>query len=160
MMIFLHSFLEEDLFISSKSEEELYTHLKTKKCFGVGHISEVDFNDENAQIVYERNGYDIDSKKVYEDIKAADPDIVFIATGQPSQEIFGNEISTNIPKAAVFCIGGSFDLFADKVSRAPKMMVKLNLEWLYRIYIQPHRAHRVFPALFNVIKVITGFSRK
>lgn len=111
---------------------------------------------ENAHIVYERNGYDIDANQVVADITAAEPDIVFIATGQPSQEIFGEAISIANPKASVFCIGGSFDLFADKVNRAPKVMVKLNLEWLYRIYVQPHRAHRTFPALFNVMKIVMG----
>jgi len=110
----------------------------------------------NAQIVYERNGYDIDINKVVADITAVEPDIVFIATGQPSQEVFGEIISNKNPEASVFCIGGSFDLFADKVNRAPKLMVKLNLEWLYRIYVQPHRARKTLPALFNVIKVVMG----
>jgi len=114
---------------------------------------------ENAQIVYARNGYDIDTKEVVSDISASEPDIVFIATGQPSQEKLGDTININHPKSAVFCIGGSFDLFAGKVSRAPKLMVKLNLEWLYRVYIQPYRAHRVFPTLFNVLKVVLGIGK-
>ena len=114
----------------------------------------------NAQVVYERNGYDIDTAKVVADITATKPDLIFIATGQPSQEIIGHAISASNPQASIYCIGGSFDLFADKVNRAPKIMVKLNLEWLYRIYIQPHRAHRTFPALFNVMKVVVGVGKK
>ena len=114
----------------------------------------------NAKIVYERNGYDIDAKKVVDDITAAEPDIIFIATGQPSQEVFGAAISTNNPNASVYCIGGSFDLFANKVNRAPKLMVKFNLEWLYRIFIQPHRARKTLPALFNVMKVVMGVGNK
>lgn len=109
---------------------------------------------KNAEIVYTRNGYDIDKVIVVADILRLKPDLVFIATGQPSQELLGIDMIANNLSISVFGVGGSFDLFVGKVNRAPKLMVKLKLEWLYRLYLQPYRAKRIFTALFNVIKIV------
>ena len=44
-------------------------------------------------------------------------------------------------------VGGSFDVFAGCVQRAPIMWQKLGLEWLYRTIKQPERFRRIFPTL-------------
>ena len=40
-------------------------------------------------------------------------------------------------------VGGSFDVIAEKVKRAPKLMISLGLEWLYRVLKEPFRIKRL-----------------
>ena len=52
-------------------------------------------------------------------------------------------------------VGGSFDIFAGNLKRAPKWMIKLGLEWLYRVLNEPFRIKRlgVIPKfLWKVLK--------
>ena len=52
-------------------------------------------------------------------------------------------------------VGGSFDVWAGEVERAPKLFQKLGLEWLYRTVKEPKRFRRIFPVLpLFVIKVL------
>lgn len=44
-------------------------------------------------------------------------------------------------------VGGSFDVFAGYVKRAPLIWQRLGLEWLYRVIKQPERFKRIFPTL-------------
>jgi UDP-N-acetyl-D-mannosaminouronate:lipid I N-acetyl-D-mannosaminouronosyltransferase len=44
-------------------------------------------------------------------------------------------------------VGGSFDVLTGKVKRAPKLWVKYNLEWLYRLLADPKRIGRQFKLL-------------
>ena len=48
-------------------------------------------------------------------------------------------------------VGGSFDVIAEKVNRAPRWMIKLGLEWLYRTVKEPKRFKRIFPTLPNFL---------
>ncbi len=99
----------------------------------------------NHCIVGYRNGYfkDEDDDKIIEEINALNTDILLLGLGVPRQEKW---ISMNINriKASVFIgVGGSFDVFSGKVKRAPKIMRKLHLEWLYRLYKEPWRWKRM-----------------
>ena len=44
-------------------------------------------------------------------------------------------------------VGGSFDVWAKKLKRAPKIFQQLNLEWFYRLLCQPSRFKRMFPSI-------------
>ena len=44
-------------------------------------------------------------------------------------------------------LGGSFDVWAEVVERAPEIYQRLGLEWLYRTVMQPERFKRIFPTL-------------
>ena len=52
-------------------------------------------------------------------------------------------------------LGGSFDVWAGVVKRAPKIYQKVGLEWLYRTIKEPKRIKRIFPTLpMFIIKVL------
>jgi len=69
-------------------------------------------------------------------------DILFVAFGPPKQEKW---IAKNLDKLNVkvaMGVGGAFDYLSGRIPRAPKLMRSLNLEWLFRLIIQPWRIKR------------------
>lgn len=88
---------------------------------------------KNLNIVGKHNGFfDMDScEDILEDIKESNPYALFIAMGCPRQEKFITKYMDKLPCKIYMGVGGSFDVFAGKVKRAPKWMINCNLEWLY-----------------------------
>ena len=56
-------------------------------------------------------------------------------------------MKNRLPNATMIGLGGSFDVWAGVVTRAPKIYQKLGLEWLYRTVKEPQRFKRIFPTL-------------
>ncbi|MQS89134.1 WecB/TagA/CpsF family glycosyltransferase [Companilactobacillus mishanensis] len=88
------------------------------------------------------DGYFDDDKKIAEDIAAKKPNIVLVALGSPKQEYFINQFRDLNP-AIWIGVGGSFDVFSGTKKRAPKIVQKLSLEWLYRLLKEPTRIGRM-----------------
>lgn len=88
------------------------------------------------------HGYFKDDDEIIPEINAAKPDVLFVALGSPRQELFmyNNRAKIN---ALMLGIGGSLDVYAGFVNRAPEFFIKLNLEWLYRLMKQPWRLGRM-----------------
>ena len=63
--------------------------------------------------------------------------------GSPRQEIFIDKILHDSNIKIFMGVGGVFDVFAGKVNRAPKWMISLGLEWLYRTIKEPFRIKRL-----------------
>jgi N-acetylglucosaminyldiphosphoundecaprenol N-acetyl-beta-D-mannosaminyltransferase len=82
-------------------------------------------------------------EEVIEEINRLKPDILVIAMGVPYQEkwTYKNMEKLNVP--VCIGVGGSFDVISGKLDRAPGWMIKLNIEWLYRLYREPTRAIRM-----------------
>ena len=102
------------------------------------------------KIVGYRNGYintETERQDIKNDIMHTRPDFIFIAMGFPEQELLMNELYTCHP-AVYLNLGGSFDVFIHKVSRAPKWMQKLGMEWFYRFITHPSRYKRQIVYLY------------
>ncbi len=76
-------------------------------------------------------------------IARVNADILFVALGSPAQERFllawGDRTGTKVRMG----VGGSFDVLAGRVPRAPAPMRRAGLEWLYRLYREPWRLRRM-----------------
>lgn len=72
-------------------------------------------------------------------IQAAKADILFVAMPSPQKELFIESYHTQIQVPFLMGVGGSFDVLAEKVKRAPSWMQKIGLEWFYRLYQEPKR---------------------
>ena len=72
-------------------------------------------------------------------INAAKPDILFVALGNPKQELWMGRNAAKLDAGAMIGIGGTFNFLAGRVKRAPKWMQKSGLEWIYRIIQEPGR---------------------
>lgn len=96
-------------------------------------------------IVGSHNGY-FDLKNcgyIIEDIKQRKPYALFVAMGSPRQDLFIIDNMDRLPCKIFMGVGGSFDVFSGKVNRAPNWMIKLGMEWLYRVYKEPWRIKRL-----------------
>ena len=80
--------------------------------------------------------------EIVERINAAKPDILFVALGNPKQELWMGRNASKLDVGAMVGIGGTFNFIAGKVKRAPKWMQKSGLEWIYRIIQEPGRLWR------------------
>lgn len=109
-------------------------------------------------IVGTRNGFfkPEDEAEIIAEIKAAQPDILLVALGVPKQEkwLFAHREELNVPIS--IGVGGSFDVMAGVMKRAPLWMQKAKLEWLYRGLKQPSRIGRLMALPKFVIAVMNS----
>jgi len=89
------------------------------------------------------DGYFKDPAPVVKKINDSGADVVFVCLGAPKQEIWMRDNLRNVNARLMMGLGGSLDVFAGEVTRAPDIWIKLNLEWLYRALKQPSRAGRL-----------------
>jgi N-acetylglucosaminyldiphosphoundecaprenol N-acetyl-beta-D-mannosaminyltransferase len=88
-----------------------------------------------------------EQKEIINLINETDAEILFVAYGAPKQEIWISETLHKLNKIKIAIgIGGAFDFFAGKRKRAPKIMQKLGLEWLFRLIQEPTRIKRIYNA--------------
>lgn len=102
---------------------------------------------QNLNVVYFHDGYFKDANIIMDSLYQAKPDLVFVALGSPKQEFFIAEMKTRLPNSTFIGLGGSFDVWAGHVERAPAIYQNLGLEWLYRTIKEPKRFKRIFPTL-------------
>ena len=109
-----------------------------------------------VQVVGCRNGYfkEEESQAIIEEINASGADMLFAALGAPKQEKWLVRYRDQLKPKILMGIGGSFDVFAGKMERAPKWMQDASLEWLFRLYKQPSRFMRMMALPKFVLKVI------
>lgn len=88
-----------------------------------------------------RNGYFTSAQEteVVEEIRKSKADCLFIGMPTPRKERFLAAYRDRLNVPFIMGVGGSFDVIAGHVSRAPLLMQKIGLEWLYRIYQEPGR---------------------
>lgn len=83
------------------------------------------------------------SKAVIEEINTSGADVLFVCFGFPAQEKWTCENRSCISAKIIACLGGSVDIYAGTVRRAPKLFISLRLEWLWRLIKQPSRIKRM-----------------
>jgi N-acetylglucosaminyldiphosphoundecaprenol N-acetyl-beta-D-mannosaminyltransferase len=88
-----------------------------------------------------RNGYFKDSEagQVATEIAEAKPHFLLVAMTSPRKENFMGQWGDRMGVPVVHGVGGSFDVYAGKVQRAPEAWQKMGLEWLYRVKQEPRR---------------------
>lgn len=110
---------------------------------------------QNLNVVYSHDGYFDNDEDIIESVISVNPDLILVALGSPKQEFFIHNLKEKLPNSTLIGLGGSFDVWAGVVERAPKIYQKLGLEWLYRTLKEPKRFKRIFPTLpLFVLKVL------
>ncbi len=79
---------------------------------------------------------------VRDKISGLDLDFLFVAYGNPKQEYWIDRNLGKVDAKVLMGVGGSFDYLTGNVKRAPKLLRRLGLEWLYRLFVQPWRIKR------------------
>ncbi|KMN36744.1 acetylglucosaminyldiphospho-UDP acetyl-beta-D-mannosaminyltransferase [Lysinibacillus sp. LK3] len=107
-------------------------------------VANIHKNYPNVDVVGYHDGYfDWNNNDFAKEIATLQPDLVFVALGVPRQEKWITENLDKFSKGVFIGVGGSFDVIAGTVKRAPVIWQKLNLEWLYRLLRQPSRFGRM-----------------
>lgn len=96
------------------------------------------------RIVGSQHGYvkDEDMPAVITCINASQPDLLFVALGSPHQELWMARYLPQLTVKVCQGVGGTFDVIAGRVRRAPKFFRSLHLEWFYRLASNPRRIRR------------------
>ena len=97
------------------------------------------------KIVGLRNGYfkPEEEAEIVNDINKSGADIVFVCLGAPLQEKWIDRHKNELNVRVAMGIGGSLDVFAGRVERAPDIFCKTGMEWFYRLCKEPKRAGRM-----------------
>jgi N-acetylglucosaminyldiphosphoundecaprenol N-acetyl-beta-D-mannosaminyltransferase len=96
------------------------------------------------EIVGHQHGYFAESEEeaVASAIRSARPDVLFVGMTSPRKEHFLARWGARLDVPICHGIGGSLDVLAGKVERAPESWQRLGLEWLYRVKQEPRRLWR------------------
>lgn len=89
------------------------------------------------------DGYFKDENEVVRKINEAGADALYVCLGAPKQEYFMFRHKDELNVRLMAGLGGTLDGIAGTVKRAPKWMIKLQLEWLYRLIKEPRRLGRM-----------------
>ncbi len=88
-----------------------------------------------------------EQKEIIDLINSTDAEILFVAYGAPNQEMWIADSINKLKNIKIAIgIGGAFDFISGRRKRAPKIMQKLGLEWLFRLIQEPTRIKRIYNA--------------
>ena len=115
-----------------------------KVSFAVSELSELEKRspEVSSSMYYVVSNKSKSTKILNTKYKIPATDFLFVAFGFPKQEEWIHENLDRLPVKAAMGVGGSFDFLSGEVSRAPRMVRFLGLEWLFRLVLQPWRIKR------------------
>ncbi|MCQ6561205.1 WecB/TagA/CpsF family glycosyltransferase [Paenibacillus mendelii] len=98
----------------------------------------------NVSILGRHHGFfnEEEEVKIIEEIRAATPDFLIVALGAPYAERWIHKHKEILHAKIAMGVGGSLDIIAGKVRRAPRVWQKFHMEWLFRLINQPSRWKR------------------
>lgn len=107
--------------------------------------AEIERRYDGVQVVGVQNGYfdAAQEKAILADIREKKPDVLLVCLGAPKQEQWIWEHREEIGAKVAMGLGGSLDVLAGEVKRAPEIFIKLGLEWFYRLLKEPKRIIRM-----------------
>ncbi len=85
---------------------------------------------------------EMENKVMIDTVNAVQPDTLFVGMTAPKQEKWAHHNYDELRVGHVCCIGAVFDFYAGTVKRAPHWMIKMGLEWFYRLISEPRRMWR------------------
>ncbi len=98
------------------------------------------------------DGYETPLSVLLSCVRETQPQLVLVCLGAPKQELLMQALRAYSPKTLFLGLGGSLDVYAGRVRRAPRLFQQLGLEWLHRMLLEPRRLKKLpellrFPAL-------------
>lgn len=100
------------------------------------------------------DGYFKEDAPVLERIRASGARLILVCLGFPRQELWMAAHKDEVGQALMLGVGGSMDVFAGDVQRAPEAWCRAGLEWLYRLLKQPSRLKRMIKLPVFLLSVV------
>lgn len=111
------------------------------------------------RVVGTHHGYFEDDAEIVKDISEKAPDLLVVCLGSPRQEIWVHQNKEKLSGVgAVMCLGGALDVWSGNIKRAPSFFIKMHLEWLWRMLLEPKRMKEL-PKMLK-FRILTGKSRQ
>ena len=140
-----------------------FAHDEGKKVFMYGAKEEViatakakiEEKYPSIRITGYSNGFTKDQDELVRKINESGAEIIFVALGSPRQELWIRDHMKDLNVKVYQGVGGSFDVFAGNVKRAPSFFRKAGLEWFYRLITDPKRFKRQLALPKFLLKIIT-----
>jgi N-acetylglucosaminyldiphosphoundecaprenol N-acetyl-beta-D-mannosaminyltransferase len=106
----------------------------------VDRVAEI-LSARGVSLSYKRNGFWAaeDEEALVKDITATGTNILFVGIPSPAKELFVARWLSSLDVNLVVGVGGSFDVIAGKTSRAPLVLQRMGIEWLWRLMQEPRR---------------------
>lgn len=161
----IDSYIGADIFIK-------YISMKRFRQFFLGNTREVldglkknlaEIDPAIAEMRFEtlpfRSVDDFDYEGIAAMINADNPDIIWVSLGAPKQEMFMARLKPYLKRGVMFGYGAIFNFNAGvgEVRRAPKLMLRMRLEWLYRAFEQPKKN---IPRYWGFIRILPRLIRE
>jgi N-acetylglucosaminyldiphosphoundecaprenol N-acetyl-beta-D-mannosaminyltransferase len=116
-------------------------------------VKQIEKEYPNVRVVGFNDGFFNNDETIVNTINEKNVDILFVALGCPKQEYWISNHLSKLDIKVAMGVGGSFDVIAGEVKRAPQLWQKLGLEWAYRLIKQPSRFKRMLALPKFVLKV-------
>lgn len=111
------------------------------------------------KIVGWHHGYFRKNRTILDLINKSGANALLVGFGSPKQEIWIEKNKTKLKNLGlIWAVGGLFNYWAGNWRRAPRLIIKLKLEWLYRCLLEPKRlTFRYLKDLLNLIRQLVGY---
>lgn len=125
---------------------------------GVAELAAANLRDRYPGLILcgTHDGYFKEDEPVVQAIRESGADVVFVCLGAPKQEFWMVEHGPATGAHLMVGLGGSLDVFAGVVDRAPEGFQKLGLEWLYRLMKEPKRFGRIAKLPLVLVYALAG----
>ena len=92
-------------------------------------------------VVGSRNGYftSDDHEAIVEEVRASRPHLLFVGMPSPMKDLFCQRYRDRLQVPVVMGVGGSFDVLAGFIRRAPRALQVMGLEWAWRLTMEPRK---------------------
>jgi len=138
-----------------KENKGIYLLGSTKETVDMCNIN-LRTNYRKLNILGSHDGYfEMDNcEEILKDIEKVNPHVLFVAMGCPRQELFIAKYMDRLQCNVFMGVGGSFDIIAGNVKRAPRWMINIGMEWLFRVIKEPFRIKRLVSIPKFILMVI------
>lgn len=125
---------------------------------GVAELAAANLRDRYPGLILcgTHDGYFKEDEPVVQAIRESGADVVFVCLGAPKQECWMAKHGPATGAHLMVGLGGSLDVFAGVVERAPEGFQKLGLEWLYRLMKEPKRFGRMAKLPLVLVYALAG----
>ena len=98
----------------------------------------------DAVVAGSRDGYFTSAEHdgIVEAIRAARPDMLFIGMPTPFKETWAERHRARLDVPVIMGVGGSFDVLAGHIQRAPRWVQSMGMEWSWRLLMEPRKLWR------------------
>ena len=100
-----------------------------------------------------------EKKKTIKLVNSFKPKFLFISYGSPYQEYWVEKNKKHLKGVICFGVGGAFNLLTNRALRAPKILIHLGFEWLWRLFFEPLRLFRVLPRYVYFITIFLKLNK-